>query len=202
MIEPLTNDQLQIDYLPSLNYAMSVNGKRCIERLEITNNDNSDWHDVTVSVSGDMLVPSTETTAIIPGGKTVSFTQLDIQPNVDQLRQLTESVDTQFAVSISIDGQEVLVKHCPLRLMAFNEWPGLGIMPELLASFVTPNAPELAPIKVHAASHLERLTGQSSLDDYQTQDPNRARAQVAAIYEALRQESIVYCTLPASFESS
>jgi DNA polymerase III delta prime subunit len=202
MIEPLTNDQLQIDYLPSLNYAMSVNGKRCIERLEITNNDNSDWHDVTVSVSGDMLVPSSETTTIIPGGKTVSFTQLDIQPNVDQLRQLTESVDTQFAVSISIDGQEVLVKHCPLRLMAFNEWPGLGIMPELLASFVTPNAPELAPIKVHAASHLERLTGQSSLDDYQTQDPNRARAQVAAIYEALRQESIVYCTLPASFESS
>ena len=202
MIEKLTNQQLLINYLPSLNYSMSVNGKRCIEQLEITNDSAIDWHDIQVSVSGDMLLPSTEAVAVIGHGQTISFAQIDIVPDVDQLRQLSEAVDTQFTVSVTIGGEEAGLFRYPLRLLSFNEWPGIGIMPELLASFVTPNAPELAPIKVHAASHLERLTGQSSLDDYQTQDPNRARAQVAAIYEALREERLVYSTPPASFETT
>ena len=191
-----------MDYLPSLNYAMYVNGKRCIERLEITNTDDCDWHDITVMVEGDMLLPSNETVSILPKGQTLSFSQIDIIPDVEQLRQQTEASYIQFTVKVCIGGEEKGLFNFPLRLLAFNEWPGIGIMPELLAAFVTPNAPQLAPIKVNAARHLERLTGQAALDEYQTQDPNRARAQVAAIYEALREESIVYSTPPASFETT
>ena len=202
MKDRLTTANLKIDYLPSLNYAMFVNGRRCIERLEITNADDVDWHDITVHVEGNMLLPSSESVALVQRGQTVSFSQIDIVPDVEQLRQLTEAVSTQFTVRVNIEGEEKGLFTYPLRLLAFNEWPGINIMPELLASFVTPNAPELAPIKVNAARHLERLTGQAALDEYQTQDPNRARAQVAAIYEALREESLVYSTPPASFETT
>lgn len=75
-------------------------------------------------------------------------------------------------------------------------------MPELLATFVTPNHPILSRISVKASQFLEKWTGNSALDEYQTQDPNRVRAQVAAIYEALRSESLIYSTVPASFETS
>ena len=200
MKDRLTTANLKIDYLPSLNYAMFVNGRRCIERLEITNADDVDWHDITVHVEGNMLLPSSESVALVQRGQTVSFSQIDIVPDVEQLRQLTEAVSTQFTVRVNIEGEEKGLFTYPLRLLAFNEWPGINIMPELLASFVTPNAPELAPIKVNAARHLERLTGQAALDEYQTQDPNRVRAQVAAIFEALRSVGIVYAAPPASYE--
>ena len=86
--------------------------------------------------------------------------------------------------------------------MAYDQWTGSRIMPELLATFVTPNHPILSRISVKASQFLEKWTGNSALDEYQTQDPNRVRAQVAAIYEALRSESLIYSTVPASFETS
>ena len=71
-------------------------------------------------------------------------------------------------------------------------------MPELIAAFVVPNNPLLSQCGKCRAK-LE-MTGSSAFDEYQTQDRNRVRHQVAAVYEALRSEGIVYCTPPASFE--
>jgi hypothetical protein len=72
-------------------------------------------------------------------------------------------------------------------------------MPELLSAFVTPNHPALSAVNTAAAKYLEKWTGSSSLDAYQTQDRNRVRYQVAAVYEALRAQGIVYSEAPANF---
>ena len=62
--------------------------------------------------------------------------------------------------------------------MAYDQWPGISVNPELLSVFVTPNSAALSSVNMAAAKHLERLTGSSSLDSYQTQDPNRVDAIV------------------------
>ena len=202
MIESIDEKCLKIEYLPCLNYAMTINGRKCLEYLELTNDTHEEWRALRLTVTGEMVAASEAVIDSVPAGQTVRVGELKVMPDVDKLRERTESVDTKFTLKIETGGLTVLEKDYDVRLLAFDEWPGATIMPELLAAFVTPNAPELSRVKVAAAEFLERLTGSSALDEYQTQDPNRVRAQVAAIYEALRSESLVYSAPPASYEKT
>ncbi len=188
---------VKAEFLPCLNYAMAVNGQKCLEFIEISNPTADDWHGVQVKVSGDLIADASYIIDTVPAGMTVRVTDLDVKPDLDKLREMTESVETAFTLTVG-DAQQSF----PLRLLAFDEWPGVGVRPEMLAAFVTPNAPQLSQVKMNAAAILEKLTGSAALDEYQTQDPNRARAQVAAIYEALRGEGLVYAAPPASYEKT
>ena len=191
---------LNVEYLPCLNFAMTQNGRQCLEYCELTNHSDNDIHDLTINIEGDYIIAASIAVDIIPAHQTIRITDIDVKPDADKLRELTESVTTKFNVIISTEGQAIIKKAYDLRLLAFDEWSGSNVMPESLASFVTPNVPELSEIKVSAAKYLEKLTGSSALDEYQTQDPNRVRAQVAAIFEALRSVGIVYAAPPASYE--
>ena len=188
---------VKAEFLPCLNYAMAVNGQKCLEFIEISNPTADDWHGVQVKVSGDLIADASYIIDTVPAGMTVRVSDLDVKPDLDKLREMTESVETAFTLSVG-DAQQSF----PLRLLAFDEWPGVGVRPEMLAAFVTPNAPQLSQVKMNAAAILEKLTGSAALDEYQTQDPNRARAQVAAVYEALRGEGLVYAAPPASYEKT
>ena len=202
MIDKIDAKCLKIEYLPCINYAMTINGRKCLEYLELTNNTAEDWRGLRLTIGGELIAASEAVVDSIPVGQTVRVADLKVLPDVDKLRERTESIDTKFTLKIETGGAMVFENDYDVRLLAFDEWPGVGVMPELLAAFVTPNAPELAHVKVAAAQFLERLTGSSALDEYQTQDPNRVRAQVASIYEALRSESLVYSAPPASYEKT
>ena len=201
---PINNDDaaVRVDYMPRLNYAMWMNGQQCLKRVEVDNQSTADWHDVCVSLSGDMLQPCEEHLELIPRGQTVMLQQLRLTPDADMLRQLTEPVTTSFKISIQADGELKAEHNGELQLLAFDEWPGMQVAPELLASFVTPNSEQIAAVNIQAAQLLEMLTGSAALDEYQTQDPNRVRAQVACIFTALRQQGLVYSAPPASFEKN
>ena len=194
---PIDPKNIKVEFLPCLNYAMTMGGQKCLEFVEITNPTADDWREVHVKVSGELIATAESVLDSVPAGMTLRVTDLDVKPDLDKLRELTESVETAFTLAVG-DTQLTF----PLRLLAFDEWPGVGVRPEILGAFVTPNAPQLSRVKMNAAAVLEKLTGSSALDEYQTQDPNRVRAQVAAVYEALRSEGLVYSAPPASYEKT
>ncbi len=196
----LTDKHFVLRYLPCLNYAMAINGKRCIETCELTNDTEEEWQHIRITLEGELIQTAEARVDRVPSGATVSIDKIDVTADVDKLRELTESTPTQFTARVFIDDDEVFSHDYLTRLLAFDEWPGINVMPETTAAFVTPNAPELAKVKMETAKFLKTFTDSSSLDAYQTQDPNRVRAQVAAIFEALRSEGMVYVTPPASFE--
>ena len=132
--------------------------------------------------------------------KSIQLQTIKIAPNINALVSLTEAVNTTFSLKIEQEGELLWKKEYPICLLAFDQWTGGAIMPEFIAAFVVPNNPLLSRVLVNAGKKLEKLTGSSALDEYQTQDRNRVRHQVAAVYEALRSEGIVYCTPPARFE--
>lgn len=196
------NKWIEIEYVPVVSYVLTRNGRKCIQRIKLTNDSATAWQQVAVRVSGELVHGCECTLETVPAGQSVEITDLDIKPNLKELRPLTESVETAFTVSVSVEGAEVARQEEPLRLLAADEWPGAGISPELLAAFVTPNASALQPVMVQAARRLQELTGNPSLDAYQQKDPNRVRAQCAAIFYALRETGIVYTSPPSSFEQS
>ena len=193
---------VKVEYLPCLNYAMAASGQKCLEFVEITNDTDDDWHNVRVKVSGELIADSECILDSVPSGMTVRVTDVDVKPDLDKLREMSESVETAFTLTITGAGDDLSLPPFPLRLLAFDEWAGVGVRPEMLAAFVIPNTPQLSRVMVNAAAQLEKLTGSASLDEYQTQDPNRVRAQVAAVYEALRGEGLVYSAPPASYEKT
>ena len=196
------NGLVHLDYLPCLNYAMFHNGYESCDSFELQNNDDVDWNHVQLIVDGELIQTSEVLIDAIPKRQRLEVKDIKIAPDVTKLVELTERVDTFFYLTLCIDGEEAMRKEYPISLMTFDQWPGASVVPELLASFVTPNHPILSRISVNASKFMEKWTGDSAMDEYQTQDPNRVRMQVAAIYEALRSESIVYVTPPASFEKT
>ena len=46
---------LTFDYLPCLNYSMSANGVACCNTFVMENNDDKDWHQILVTLSGEFI---------------------------------------------------------------------------------------------------------------------------------------------------
>ena len=53
-------DVLRVDYQSRLNYAMWLNGQQTLKGVEVENLTDSDWHNVCVTLSGEMLVEQQE----------------------------------------------------------------------------------------------------------------------------------------------
>ena len=183
---------VRIDYLSKVNYAMMVNGLKTCSSLVIENTNAWDIRHVEVTLGGRMIKENTCRLENLSSGHAVQLTSVDVEPDFQMLSETTESVETAFTLSVSAVGECLLSESFPIRLLAYDEWAGSSVMPEHLAAFVVPNSPMLSAVKTEAARYLEKWTGSSALDEYQTQDRNRVRSQVAALYEALRHEGLVY----------
>ncbi len=194
------NGTLYFDYLPCLNYSMQHNHCNSFIGCVLKNDGDTTWNDIEIAIDGEMFTPSTVHIDVVSAGANIEVKDLSINVEPSLLIELTEGITSKFTLLLKQGLECLFAKEFPIQLMAYDQWTGLAISPELLASFVTPNYPLLSKVSVAASKFLERWTGSSALDEYQSQNPNRVRMQVAAIYEALRSEALVYATPPASFE--
>lgn len=128
--------------------------------------------------------------------------KIPVRMEWDMLSGLTERQDGYFVVKLVRQSDNALCaeQRWPLCLMPIDMWLGVQVLPELLSSFVTPNIPAVQQLLQACTTELQRLSGNPSLDDYQSQDISRARMMMAAIYNTIKQAQIVYATVPASFE--
>ena len=189
------------DYLPVLNYSLlQAQTKTC--HCSITNSSDTDWTNVVVSIEGEKIESVRSVYDTIPAHKTVNDGVLQLKPDCGEMLALTEGYSANFTLRLSVDGNVVFEKAFAVNIMACDQWTGTQVHPAMIAAFVTPNASFIPRVAKNASDILLQLTGSGSMDEYQTQNPNRVRAMVASIYEALRAEKITYCTVPASFEDS
>ena len=195
------NGYFSFEYVPCMNYSMVINKCPSIINCLIVNKEANDWQHVRVTLEGEMLSAKQAFVDLIPAHSEFDLKDtLSLVADGNALINLTEGINSHFTLAISVGDKEVLRHDFPIYLMVYDQWTGASIRPELLASFVTPNQPLLSRVAANAAKYLEKWTGSGSLNEYQSHDPNRVRKQVAAIFEALREESLVYATPPASFE--
>lgn len=194
---------VEFNYIPWLNYSMMSAGCASLTNCVVINTSQSDLYEVTIAIESDLLLPSSVILDSLAIDARVDLTaSLAINADPSQLINYTESVAHKFTVTVSIGAEKVASEEFEIHLTSYDHWLGVGVRPELLASLVTPNLPAISSLIVAAAPALNRLTGSDAFDEYQSLDPNRARAQAAAIFEAIRQQGIVYVTPPASFERS
>ena len=193
--------RVSLDYLPTVNLAQHVNSVKVVSQMQVMNCGEGDLSDLHITVTGNRLGEYQSHIDNLQAGMTLTLTDVELRPDAEFLLNLTEAMDSELTTEVAKDGEVLDRQSFPLRLLPYDQWAGGNTLPELLAAYVVPNAPALSQITRLSANYLEAWTGDGSLDGYQSLDRNRARMQVAALYETLKNENIVYANPPASFET-
>ena len=196
--------KLNLSYCSAVNFAMQQNHVPIIRKILLTNVTEHALNNVKIAVS---LTPDpTEVTErvidAIPQGATIEVKDWRMNLATKYLSELTEKVSGEIVVTLSKEEEHIVTETYPIEILPFDQWVGVSILPEMLSAFVTPNYPSISAIIHRASQFLERWTGNPSLDEYQSRNPDRVKKQMAAVYEAIAELNIVYCTPPAGYEQS
>ena len=195
--------QVEFQAAVCLNAAMQQNHLPVIHRLHISAQGEPLQGPLTVSLKSEpaFAQPWSCTVETLQPGEHRELTPVSLQLSGGFFRQMTEEMPGEFLVEVT-DGERVLAQaRQSIQLLPVDQWPGIRVIPELAAAFVTPNQPVIGEILRDAGRILEKWRGEPSFIGYQGQSAHLVRLQMAAIYGALQQQNIGYCMPPASFGS-
>jgi hypothetical protein len=188
---------------PSVNAALQQHRIPVVRDIRLVNEGGavSEPLQLTLRMSPEIFPEHTVHIDALPPGGVWHSGPLPIPLRWEELASLTEGVSGMLMTELSTASGVLLhTGEQDMRVLAFDQWQGLAIMPELTAAFITPNHPRVQEVLIRAASLMGSWTGRPALDEYQTRNPDRVRKQAAAIYQALSEYDITYVSAPPSFE--
>ena len=203
---------VRADFSSVVNFAMQQNGVPVISSLQIANKTGDLLQNVTVEIFAkpEFSSPAKYTIDCLGAWQQVDATQLDDRLTFSQVADMhldpnffmgiTERFAGLLEVVVSVNGVEDERFVHDINLLAYNEWAGDVVLPELLAAFVTPNHPLVAQVLRRASEKLEGWTGDGSLCGYQRKSENHVLKQMAAIFAALEELDIHYSMPQQGFE--
>ena len=202
MDERLDKIKVQCDYLPLINFAIQQNGASIIHQLSIENTTPAPLKDIQVQITTEPTFGNAAPIAVaqIPPNESICLSSFNLTLSANYFTQLTERLSGNLKIEITSEAESIFCQTYPIDILAYDQWGGLNVLPEMLAAFITPNHTAIVPIIKRAASILGQWTDNPSLDEYQSRTPDRVRKQMAAIYTAITEQQIIYSTIPASFE--
>lgn len=195
---------LDVIYSPAVNFAMQQNHVPVIRKILLVNDEEEIIEDIKikVAISPEISEEFEKNLDQIPPKSTIEIKDFNLDISPIFLSELTEKICGVIHISVYNGEILILTQKYPIDILPFNQWAGVSVLPEMISAFVTPNYPSISAI-IHRASHfLEKWTGNPSLDEYQSRNPDRVKKQMAAIFEAIAELNIVYCAPPASYEST
>lgn len=193
--------KFDVEYDRTVNYAYQQNGVPVIRIIHITNTGSEVLNDITITITSDPPFTrdhSIHLSCIYPGS-VLNIHSVDLPLNASFLSGIRERVRGSLFINAFIQERLVGSSVLELEVLAYNEWNGLHSPPEILATFVTPNHPEIGKIHHDAGLILARLSPGSTLSGYAVPDRNLVFQITAALYIAIQNRSIVFSHAPVSF---
>jgi very-short-patch-repair endonuclease len=191
-----------VDYDRRVNYARQQNDIPLIRSVTLTNSGESDAVDVQLRIAGDPDFARERTVRIdrIGAGARHEIKPLDVPLSPHYLSGLSERVSGQLLIEAAVGEQRQASFARGIEILAYDEWAGVGSIPELVAAFVFPNHPATEKLVRAASDVLKEVTGNGAMDGYQQRDRKRCWAIAASIYTAIVNMKLAYASPPASFE--
>lgn len=187
----------------TISYSMHQNGIYALKTIRISNLTEEEREGLRVNIS---FMPDYAENLELSIMKLSSYEKVEIKNPVavvkaDYFVSLTEK--ETGSVKIEVYHNEELLGSMvqEIELLPYGQWSGMVYMPELLCSFVMPNHPSVTTLLSSASKWLETWKADPSILGYSTKNPNDVKMQVAAVYEAIREEKIAYSLPPVSYES-
>ncbi len=186
----------------SINFAMQQNYVPVIRNLVVCNETDNILENLDLKITFEPEFAKEYNYHIdsIAPHESVEISPVKITANTEFLFSLTEKMIGNITVNVFQNEEMIFTYQDQLELLAYDQWSGLLIMPEMIAAFLTPNHPALSSVITDASAFLKKWTGNPSFTGYQTNNPNNVKLQMAAIYAALGTRKIIYNNPPASYE--
>jgi len=196
--------EVELIYSPIVNFAMQQNHVPVVRKLTIKNISEIELENISIEITADpeFAIAWSKRIDLLPVNELIDAGTIDIKSITKYLAELTERIVGHFTLVIKSDTDILFKEIYNIHILAYEQWNGIAILPEMLSAFVTPNHPDIAKIIIRASAILHNWTGSPSFDEYQSKNPDRVKKQMAAIYEAIAELNLVYCTVPASFEDT
>ena len=193
---------IELQHTGRLCFAMHQNAVPWLTGLRLVHRGGEPLHDlrVTLELQPGFTAPHELHVAEVPANGTLALDPPDLTLAGTVLANTVERTRADLVVRVHRGAAELALRTEPVCVLAYNEWPGLGVMPALVAAFVQPNHPALAPLVLEVAQELQQHTGDSALDGYQRGDAARVRRTIAAVFAVLARRELVYVAPPPSFE--
>lgn len=155
--------------MPCINYAMVLNKKKTFSKFDVyVDKASQSWRNINITITGDMILPYQKSVTKQNAGEAISQDDAKLISVETKLVASSEAMQSSFVICVSIDGQEVVKHALHMTVMAYDQWHGINVSPELITSFVTPNRPLIAAICKKASNLLGECYWKNSLDDYQS----------------------------------
>jgi hypothetical protein len=155
--------RIEVTCDPRICYAMQQNGVTWLQGVRLVNDGTDALRDleVTVALLPGFAAPRPARVAALPPGEALLIDRLEPELRAETLANLVERQRANLRIEVAdAQGRLAALDH-PLEVLAYNEWPGLGSLSELLAAFVLPNHPALAPL-LRAACRPRRVAAAST----------------------------------------
>ncbi|MCC6230699.1 MAG: DUF3320 domain-containing protein [Phycisphaerales bacterium] len=180
---------------------MQQYGVPLVQRVSVTNHGDAPLTavEVRISLSNDEVPPWMGRIERLDVGTTYHIEPKEIGLNAQRQAARTETEKCDIRVTVAVNGAEVN-KSFPVEMLAYDQWPGTVVYPELIAAFVTPNMPQVATLLGEARASLRSLRGSDAFDGYQSAS-RKVAAQIAeACFNAALARRLGYINPPASFD--
>ena len=192
--------RMTVDALGAVSYALMQNGLKMLRSVSVQNDADEAMENAVIEVTSrpGFCLPYCEHIERIPPHAVFTVDTLQPVLDGDYLAGMTEKISGVLEIKLSCGSRLLCSQTVGMDVLAFDQWHGVNLFPELLCAFVTPNHPEVIKIAARAAEFLGKWTGDPSLDGYQSNDANRVLKQMAAVYAAMQEQNIVYSMPPTS----
>lgn len=197
--------QMTVGKMDVFNYSLHQNGIPPIRGIQIINNTGVPAEGLVLRITSDFpfFHPFEKKLSAIPSGKGKPVILDDPALAIDGkiLAELTETVKASVIVELLQNEKNICTCRGEMLVLAYDQWQGDESYRNLLPAFVMPNHPAIPALMHDAAMRLKKWGKSSSLEGYQSNDPNRVRDLAAAAYAAIQKKNIVYAEPPASFST-
>ena len=204
--EPLQSSLLTLAITadPTTGYAAIQNNIPVLRSITIANAGASPMHDVELTIACTPAFATGERIRFerIEAGETRTVSPVDLKPDHHYLASLDEAEQASLQATARVNGQVVGHATSPIEVLAYDGWPGMRALPELLAAFCMPNSPVVDRLLAKASILLRGAAPDMALSGYQTRNREHVWKQVSGIYSTIAGEELHYANPPASFGSN
>ncbi|MCI7181719.1 MAG: hypothetical protein MSA26_14415 [Lachnospiraceae bacterium] len=154
----------------SVNFAMQQNYVPVIRSLVIHNETQESLNDLRLKITfePDFAREFIFEIESIDAGGSVEISPVRIRLSTEFLFSLTEKMVGSIFIELYEGDSRIYEYEDSIELLAYDQWSGLLIMPEMIAAFVTPNHPRIAEVIARASKYLEQWTKRPAFTGYQT----------------------------------
>ncbi len=195
---------LNKEVLPFFNLSHYLNNITPIKLLSVKNMYDNDLIDIDIKISSD--VPFIYTfkyrVSLIPTTKEIKIPIENLRINRDFLNKLSETEKANMVVEILSKDNILLQEFFFINVHPLEYFGGFQVLPELIAAYVTPNHPYIYHIQRKAIEILEKQGLKTAFEGYQSNDVERVLEMMSAIYSSIKNEEIVYSSLPPGYEET